>query len=298
MQSCFHSHLFYPILRSIFSAALVAGFLSGVLQVFALAGEDDSLHWYFEGQRQMRDGGVEAHFSLQGTDSLKIEELEFFYTMGSSARGKSKSPGVQSERRAAAYYKNVPPDTRNIIIYSGRYAQLQLWAVAKAGGMTHVAQIEVNLYGQSGLDKTDFEELDAFTALAGLDVIMRGPYGVMTGEQINFSMRNGYSGQVRLYLDGKKIAELQPVGGVYSYLLPGGRKLPEGVNPSYNELLFITDIFDAEGVVGGIRFTCWLPLYRSARDNQDIPGGLATLFSAAALSLIAVFLKGRRFTWR
>ena len=286
------------IFHSTFLIFLVAGLSAGTLPGFAFADEGALPHWYFEGQRQMRDGGVEAHFSLRGTDALIIDELEFFYTAGSSARGKSKSPGVQPERRGAAYYKKVPPDTRNIIIYSGRYAQLQLWAVAKAGDMTYVAQTAVNLYGQSGLDITDFEELDAFQALAGLDVTLRGPYGVMTGEPINFRMRNGYAGQVRLYLDGKAIAELKPEDGVYSYVLPGARKLTVGENASYHELLFITDTFEAKGVDGGIRFSCWLPLYRSARDNQDIPGGLVTLFSAAALSAIAVVLKGRRFTWR
>ena len=289
------------IFHSTFLIFLITGFSAGTLQAFAFADEDALPYLYFEGQRQMRDGGVEAHFSLRGADALIIDELEFFYTAGSSARGKSKSPpasDIQPERRSAAYYKNVPPDTRNITIYSGRFAQLQLWAVAKTDGMTYVAQTAVNLYGQSGLDKTDFEELDSFQALAGLDVIMRGPYGVMTGEPINFSMRNNYAGQVQLYLDGKKIAELQPENDVYSYVLPGGRKLTVGENASYHELLFITDTFEADGINGGIRFSCWLPLYRSARDNQDIPGGLVTLFSALVLSAIAVVLKGRRFTWR
>ena len=289
----------YSIFHSVFLIFFIAGFSAGALQTFAFAAQDDlPPYWYFEGQSQMRDGGVEARFSLYVADDLKIDELEFFYTTGSSARGKSKSPDAQPERGAAVYYKNVPPDTRNIVIYSGRYAQLQLWAVAKAGDMTYVAQTAVNLYGQSGLDKTDFEELDTLPAIAGLDVTRRGPYGVMTGEPINFSMRNGYAGLVQIYLDGKKIAELQPEDGVYSYDLPGGRKLTVGENASFHELLFITDTFEAEGVDGGIRFSCWLPLYRSARDNQDIPGGLATLFSATILSAIAVILKGRRFKWR
>jgi hypothetical protein len=287
---------FVPVRSITRILVLIAGFSSGAFQTFAFTGETDSFHWYFEGQRQMRDGGIEAHFSLYGADALKIDELEFFYATSASAL--RRNPDVQPERRSTAYYKKVPADTRNIVIYNGRYAQLELWAVAKAGGLTYITQTAVNLYGQSGLEKTDFEELDALPALPRLEVVRRGRYGVMTGEPLNFSMRSGYTGPVRVYLDGEKIAELQPEDGVYRHVLPGGRKLVSRSRADYHELLFIADTFESEDINGDIRFSCWLPLYRSARDNQDFPGGFTALFSAAALSLIAVVLKGRRFKWR
>ena len=294
MKTLFHYVRFYLSSRTII--ILVAGFSTVAFHESTFAEENDSLRWYFEGQRQMRDGGVEAQFSLRGADALEIDELELYYTTGSSAlRG---NPDAQPERLSAAYYKRVAADTRNIVIYSGRYTQIGLWAVAKAGGMTHVAQTAVNLYGQSGLDKTDFEELDSLPLLPGLDVIRRGRYGVMTGEPVDFSMNSGYAGPVRIYLDGEKIAELHPEDAIYRYVLPGGRNLTARAGVSYHELLFITDAFKAEGFTGGIRFSCWLPLYRSARDNQDISGGLAVLFSATVISLVAVILKGRRFKWR
>jgi len=294
MKKRFYPARFYTILRSIF--VLIAGFMSGSFQTSAFAGETDLLRWHFEGQQQMRDEGVEAHFSLYGADALKIDELEFYYITGSSAL--RRNPDVQPERRRTAYYKKVPVDTRKVVIYSGRYVQLELLAVAKAGGMTYVTQTAVNLYGQSGLDITDFEELDALPALPGIDVRRQSRYGVLTGEPIDFSMRSGYTGPVRIYLDGEKFAELQPEDDVYSFVLPGGRKLATRSRADYHELLFVADRFEAEGIDGDIQFTCRLPLYRSARDNQDFPGGFATLFSAVALSAIAVVLKGRRFKWR
>ena len=275
---------------------LIAGFMAGAFQTFAFADEADSLRWYFEGQRQMRDGGVEADFSLYGADALEIDELELFYTIGSSAR--SKSPVVQLERRNAAYYKKVTAYTRKIVIYSGRYMQLKLWAVAKVGAVTYVAQTAVNLYGQSGVDKTDFEELDVLPPLPGIDVLSQSRYGVMTGEPINFTMKSDYAGPVRIFIDGAKIAELLPENDVYSCVLPNGRKLTPRAGTSYHELLFTTDVFKTDNVDGDVRFSCWLPLYRSTRDNKDFPGGLATLFTAVALSVIAVVLKGRRFKWR
>ena len=275
---------------------LIAGFMIGAFQSFACADEADSPRWYFEGQRQLRDGGVEAHFILYGADSLEVDDLELFYTTGSSAR--SKSPVVQSERRAAAYYKKVTADTREIIIYSGRNMRLELWAVAKVGAMTYIAQTAVNLYGKSGVEKTDFEELDTLPPLPGLDVLRRGRYGVMTGEPIDFTIKNGYAGPVRIYLDDTKIAELQPTDNVYSYVLPSGRKLTPRAGTSYHELLFTADVFEIEDVDGDIQFSCWLPLYRSARDNKDFPGGLATIFTTVTLSVIVVVLKGRRFKWR
>ena len=120
----------------------------------------------------------------------------------------------------------------------------------------------------------------------------------MTGEPINFRMKSGYAGPVRIYLDGAKIAELKPENDVYSYILPSGRKLTPRAGTSYHELLFTTDMLELDGVDGDMRFSCWLPLYRSTRDNKDFPGGLATLFTAVALSVIAVVIKGRRFKWR
>jgi hypothetical protein len=287
---------FHPVFRSMFLICLMFGFFAGTFQALAFAGEADSLRWHFEGQRRMRDGGVEAHFSLYGADDLKIDELEFYYAAGSSMR--LKSQGDQPESSAAVYYKKVPADTRYAVIYSGRYARVELWAVAKTGNMTHVTQTALNLYGESGIDKTDFEKLDAFPPLPGLDIQRGGRYTVMTGEPISFKMRIGDAKPVRVYLDGERIAELLPDDDVYSYILPSGRKLATHALMDYHELLFVTDAFDAEDNENAVRFSCCLPLYRSMRDNQDLPGGIATLFSAVVLSIIAVILKGRRFAWR
>jgi len=269
--------------------------MGGAFHTFAFSGESDFLRWYFEGQRRVRDGGVEAVFSLRGADALKIDELEFFYTVNSARRG---NPEVQPESRAAGYRKKVPSETRNIVIYSGRYEQLELWAVAKAGRVTYVTQTALNLYGQSGLDKTDFEEIDALPALPGLDIRRRGRYTAMTGEQINFSMNSGRAVPVRIYLDGEEIAELRPDNDVYDYVLPSGRKLASRALMDHHELLFIADVFEVDDASGEVWFSCSLPLYRSMRDNLDFPGGIAVLFSVAAICVIAVVLKGRRFIWR
>ena len=274
---------------------MIALLFTGVFQVSAFAGESDSPRWHFEGQRRMRDNGVEAQFSLYGADALNIDELEFFYTTYS---GRRKSQNVQPEKPKTAYHKKVPADTRSIVIYSGHYVQLELWAVVKTGGGTYVAQTALNMYGQSGLDRTDFEKLDGLPLFPGIEIRRQGFYSAMTGEPISFSMRSGTAGPVRIYLDGEKITELLPEDGVYNYVLPSGRKLSTRALMNYHELLFVADAFEAEDAGSDVRFTCCLPLYRSMRDNQDYPGGLAALFSAAALTLIAVVLKGRRFAWR
>ena len=289
----FHSVRF-TINLSIF---LIAVFWAGAFHPRAFAGEADSLRWHFEGQRRMRDSGVEASFILYGADALKIDELEFFYTTADSARRRNQE--VQPENPKTVYHKKVPADTRNIVIYSGRYIQLELWAVAKAGGVTYVTQTALNLYGESGLEmeKTDFEKIEALPMFAGLDIRRRGGYAAMTGEPISFSMRSGPAVAVRVYLDGEMIDELRPEDDVYSYVLPSGRKLSTRALMNYHELLFVADVFRSEYDGGEVRFTCCLPMYRSMRDNQDFTGGLALLFSTAALTLIAVVIKGRRFAW-
>jgi len=291
MQSRFHS-IRFTIQISIF---LIAVFLAGAFQNFAFAGEADSLRWHFEGQRRMRDSGVEAHFTLYGADAINIDELEFFYTTYS---GRRRNQAVQQETPKSVYHKKVSADTRSVIIYSGRYVQLELWAVAKADGVTYVTQTALNLYGESGLEKTDFEKLDALPPLPGLDIRRPGFYSVMTGEPINFSIRSGPAVAVRVYLDGERIAELRPENDVYSYVLPSGRKLSTRALMNFHELLFVADDFETEDIEGNVRFSCFLPMYRSMRDNQDFTGGFAVLFSAAALTLIAVVIKGRRFAWR
>jgi hypothetical protein len=287
---------FHPTRIHAISLVLIAGFLSGAFQTFVYAGEADSLRWHFEAQRRVRDGGVEASFTLIGADALKIDELEFFYSTDSIRRG---PPDIQQENNRAVYYKKVPADTRNLVIYSGRYVQLELWAVAKTDGITLIAQTALNLYGQSGLDRTDFEKLDEPPILPGFNMNRgRSFYAAMTGEPVNFSMRSGPSETVRIYLDGERITELLPEEGVYKYVLPGGRKLATRALIDHHELLFVANAFEPEGADGLVQFSCCLPLYRSMRDNLDFPGGLTALFSAAAISLIAVVLKGRRFAWR
>ena len=273
---------------------LIAGF--PVIRPFTFAGEADTLRWHFEEQRRVRDGGVEASFILLGADALKIDELEFFYTAESTRR---EPPDIQPENQSAIFRKKAPADTQNLVIYSGRYVRLELWAVARAGGRTYITQTALNLYGQSGLDKTDFEKLDGPPILPGFNINRgRSFYGAMTGEPVDFNMRSGPIGHVRVYLDGEKIAELLPEAGVYNYVFPGGRKLTTRALIDHHDLLFIADMFELEGAAGSVQFSCCLPLYRSMRDNLDFPGGIAALFSAAAISLIAVVRKGRRFTWR
>jgi len=296
MPSGFHPARFYATVDSIFPCfVIIASLLTGVFHVSAFAGEADSLRWHFEGQRRMRDDGVEAHFSLYGADALNIDELEFFYT---TDPGRRRSQNVKPEIPKTVYHKKVSADTRSIVIYSGRYVQLELWAVAKTGGCTYVTQTALNMYGQSGLDKSDFEKLDDLPSFPGLDIRRQGFYSAMTGEPISFSIRSGHADAVRVYLDGEMIDELRPEDGVYNYILPGGRKLSTRALMNYHELLFVADAFEAEDADADVRFTCCLPMYRSMRDNQDYSGGLAALFSAVALTLIAVVLKGRRFAWR
>ena len=103
MQSDFHTTL-----RSTLLILLIIGFLPG-----AFAGEADSFRWIFEGQRRVSDSGVEAHFSLRGTEALKIDELEFFYTAEPARR---RNPDVQQESRKTVYYKKVPADIAGAFI--------------------------------------------------------------------------------------------------------------------------------------------------------------------------------------
>jgi len=292
MRTCFHSARIHAIPFLFFLIA--AGFPA--FYAFAFSGEADLLRWRLQTQRRARDGGVEASFSLLGADGLKIDELEFFYSTDSIRRG---PPGIQQESSRVVYHKKVPADTRNLVIYSGRYAQLELWAVAKTDGMMYITQTALNLYGQSGLDRTDFEKLDDPPFLPGFDMNRgRSFYAAMTGDAVNFSMRRGPAEQIRVYLDGERIAELLPEAGVYNYVLPSGRKLATRALMDHHELLFIADAFAFEGADGLVQFSCYLPLYRSMRDNLNFSGGFAVLFSAASISLIAVVLKGRRFAWR
>ena len=258
--------------------------------------EAETPRWYFEGQRRMRDAGIEAHFTLLIPDDLEIKELEFFYTAES---GRRRPPGIQSENQNAVYHKKVTADTRKLVVYSGRSARLEVWAVAKTRGMTYITQTSLNVYGQSGLDISDFEKPDEPQFLPGFGMNRgQGAYSVTTGTPVSFSVKSGPAVPVRVYMDGEKIAELQPEDGVYNYVLPRARRLVSPSRGGYHDLLFVADAFETDGYTGSARFSCYLPLYRSANDNLDFPAGLAALFSAAVVSLFAVVLKGRSFAWR
>jgi hypothetical protein len=247
----------------------------------------DGIWWHFAKQERTQDHGVAASFVLYGADDLKIDKLEFFYTTEFSYRD------VQSENQRVVYHKTVPADTRSLVLYSSRYERFELWAVAKlAGGKTVVAQTAINLYGASGIDRNNFEKLDNPPIPPGFDVNWTGGvYTAMSGEPVDFSIRNGYAGPVRVLIDGKNIEELRPDAGVYSCVPPWNRKLIGVSFRAYRDLLFIADDED-------ILFTCCLPLYRGRQNDSDLPGGLTVLLATVTLGLGAVILKGRRFAWR
>jgi len=258
--------------------------------------EAETPRWYFEGQRRMRDAGIEAHFTLLMPEGLEIKELEFFYTVES---GRRRPPGTQPGNPNAVYHKKVSADTRSLVVYSGRSARLEVWALAKTGDMTYITQTSINVYGQSGQEISDFEKLDEPEFLPGF-VMNRGQgaYSTTTGAPVSFSVKSGSGVPVRVYMDGENIAELRPEDGVYDYVLPRARRLVSPSRGGYHDLLFVADAFETDGYTGSVQFSCYLPLYRSANDNLDFPAGLAALFSATAISLFAVVLKGRSFAWR
>ena len=277
-------------LQKLWSLILCVSFLLLPTVVRADDG-NDCIWWYFEGQQRMRDAGVEASFVLNVADAMgamEIDELEFFYTTAPIRFS-------QAENQNATYHKAVPTDTRNLVLYGGRYERINLWAVARVGEKTLVAQTAINLYGQSELDKTDFEKLDSLSTLPGFDMNQGiGSYRATTGEPISFSINSSSArtGTAQVLLDGEKIDELRPEAGIYSYVLPRDRKLNGLSRRDYRDLLFLVD------AANNTRCSYYLPLYRSQRDNLDFSGGLTMLLAAMAMSLGAVIVKGRRFPWR
>ena len=279
-------------LQNSWGIVLLIGFLLFPSLVWADDG-GDCIWWHFEGQQRMRDAGVEASFVLCGADAMKIDELEFFHTTDSIR----PSP---SENQRAMYRKTVPVDTRSLVLYGGRYERIELWAVARANGKTLVAQTAINLYGQSGFDRTDFEKMDGSHILPGFNMNQgSSSYRATTGTSVNFTMPGSpdATGPVRVLLDGEKIDELRPEAGVYSYVLPRDRKLTVLTRRDYRDLLFLADANDAD-TADGVRVSYYMPLYRSMRDNLDFTGGLAMLLASMVMGLGVVILKGRRFTWR
>jgi len=268
-----------------------------------LAPDGGLVWWHFEGQRRTRDGGVEASFALRGTEGLPVDGLEFFYTADPIRYGPAAEHAVEPENRRKAYRKTAAPGAVHLVIYSGRYVQLELWAVAQAGGKRFVAQTALNLYGESGREAAGFEQLPGLPPLPGFNLNWkRGFYAAQTGEPVSFTMRDGTPGPVRVFLDGEPVAVLRPEEGVYDYVFPRGRRLAGRALLDHRDLLFVSEVSGgaaADGEGGGAaRFTCCLPLYRSMRDNLHFPLGLGILGAAFALGLGAVLWRGRRFAWR
>jgi hypothetical protein len=269
----------------------IAGVLSLIPFLPALAvdasAETGLIWWRFLGQERLKDGGVQASFALMETENAGIEKLELFYTAKPASPYRLDGNG---EEEKAVYYKAVPKDTREISIYSGRYEQVELWALARTASGVMSAQTLISLYGESKQSNTDFERIDSLPDLPGLDLNReRRFFTAMTGESLSFGAMNPSPDPVLVFLNGKQNAELFPIDGIYRYRFPEGPRLSSGGLAAYSDVVFVAK--SSEG--GG--FSCYVPLFRSLKSNLDMRGGITVLLAAAALSLALVLLKGRRF---
>ena len=259
------------------------------LSACALAAEGSAdreafLHWSAAPVERLADGRVKAVLTLEGPGEnsaayYRLDKLGSFN--GSEAPLEAEIHGLDWEAEG-----------RRVVILSGEYGRVTVFARAEFQGRPLYAQTAFNLYGRS---KTSPEANPLAQApdwpefLVGSD----GPlYWPQTGQIFNFQLKSGLDAEaarLAVWDGGRLAAELAPGAAGFQYQPEPDPALDRAGDAAYKTLVFVLPLGD-----GGLAsFTLFV--HRSRQAGRDLPAGLRILAAAVLVSGALVGLARRRF---
>ncbi|MDR1394894.1 MAG: hypothetical protein LBK52_01820 [Deltaproteobacteria bacterium] len=251
-----------------------------------LALENSYIWWQLISQDQAPDGGHLLQYTLQVSRPAELEELEVICRFSPYHR----EGAVRGYGPGTVYRKMASPRQREFVFYSGSAGRLEIFAQARSGGRTFLAQTMAAAFGQSGTQDPEGELLDGPPAwpqwtLEGGDRF----YRTQAGQLLEVSLAEKPA-LVRIWEDGVSMASLPGrEAGRYQYRSPASTALSQsGYTALKKDTVFTAYIDDHRTM------TFSLPVYRAYYGQLDYSGGLIVLGTVLAGTCGLAGIRGRR----
>ena len=262
-------------------------FLSaGALAAEGSADQEAFIHWSAAPVERLADGRVKAVLTLESFGSL--ENPVAYYRLARLGRFN----GPEAPEDPEIHGLDWEADGRRVVIVSGEYGRVTVFARAEFQGRPLYAQTAFNLYGRSktGPEANPLAQAPDWPEfLVGSD----GPlYWPQTGQVFNFQLKGGSEAEaakLAVWDAGRLVAELAPGAAGFQYQPEPDPALNRAGDAARKPLVFVLPLGD-----GGLAsFTLFV--HRSRLAGRDLPAGLG-IFAAAVLAGGAlVWLARRRY---
>jgi hypothetical protein len=256
----------------------------------APAGPSDQetfIHWSAAPVERLADGRVKAVLTLESC-GIPLENPAAYYRKASLGR----FDGPTAPEDAEIHGLNWERDGLKLVILSGEYARITVFARAEAEGRPLYAQTAFNLYGRSEADAAPLDSRlpqapDWPEFLVGSD----GPlYWPQTGQTFTFQLKGGEKENRLAVWDGRRVAELDPGAAGFQYQPEHDPALDRAGDAASKPLVFVLPYGDG----GSASFTLFV--HRSRQAGRDLPAGLGLFAAAVTVGGALVWRARRRYS--
>jgi hypothetical protein len=280
-------------MKALFNIASVLLAHWNLLNACALAADgrveqEAFIHWSAAPVERLADGRVKAVLTLESSGIL--EKPAAYYRLARLGRFNGPEAPLDPE----FYGLDWEADGRRVVILSGEYSRVTVFARAEFQGRPLYAQTAFNLYGRSKAGAAHEANLLALAPdwpefLLGSD----GPlYWPQTGQIFNFQLKgvlDAEATKLAVWDGGRRVAELAPGAAGFQYQPEPDPALDRAGDAASKPLVFVLPLGD-----GGLAsFT--LLVHRSRQTGRDLPAGLGIFAAAILVSGAVVGLARRRF---
>jgi hypothetical protein len=243
------------------------------------------IHWSAAPPERLADGRIKVVLTLESSGS-PLENLAAYCRRANLGRFDGPGGSEDAEIHALEW----EADGRRLVILSGEYARITVFARAEIKGRPLYAQTAFNLYGRAKAGEApepgrlsyapDWPEF-----LVGSD----GPlYWPQIGQTFTFQLKGNQAERLAVWDGGRRVAELAPGAAGFQYQPEPDPALDRAGDAASKPLVFVSPGGDG----GSASFTLFV--HRSRLAGRDLPAGLGIFAAAAAVSGALVWLARRR----
>jgi hypothetical protein len=265
-----------------------------LLSSLAAAGSSDQeafIHWSAAPVERLASGRVRAVLTLESY-GITLENPAAYYRLDRLGRFDGPAAPKDSEIHGLDWERDT--DGLKLVILSGEYARITVFARAETEGRPFYAQTAFNLYGRSEADAAPVasrlsQAPDWPEFLVGSD----GPlYWPQTGQTFTLQLKGSEHGARKLAVwdKGRRLTELTPGAAGFQYQPEHDRTLDHAGDAASKPLVFVLPGDNG----GSTSFTLFV--HRSRLAGRNLSAGLGLFATAVMVGGALVWRARRRFS--